>query len=104
MKLLTILRFEGTPKVQAWCCGCHAWVDNVCVVEHCQPGDITYVYCEACGEALIRSNPLYDETCMNPHIYKVCDADCQIYTECMGKGEVRDASDYNTEMRHFLGE
>jgi len=87
MELLTKLRYEGTDRVEAWCAGCKKWIQEVCLLDGCQPGNRTYVYCEECGEALIRSNPTHDETCMNPHIYKVCDAECQIYTECMGKGE-----------------
>ena len=56
MEMLTKLRYEGTDRVEAWCASCKKWVcEDVCLLDGCSPGDVTYVYHEDCGEALIRS-------------------------------------------------
>lgn len=58
MEILTKLRFEGTERIEAWCPGCKEWINEVCLLDDYQPGNHTYVYCDECGEALIKSEPI----------------------------------------------
>jgi len=54
MEILTDMRFEGTPRVQVWCSGCHEWKDEVGMIKDCHPYNRDYAYCEECHTGLLR--------------------------------------------------
>ena len=90
MEALVTLKGVGLD-VLAFCPICKKWINDVEIIEGCHPYNRDCAYCPICKTGILRSSPppqkKHDETCMNPHIDKVCDADCQIYTECMGNGD-----------------